>query len=400
MQTKSEMASTYFESRDYGQFIEQDFRHRWLRPNFLYDKLKKYEGHNLEIGEAGKSIEGRPIYKLKYGSGKTKVVLWTQMHGNEPTATMALIDFLNFLTKSDTYDSLRKVLFENLEITMIPMLNPDGAERFTRRNALDIDPNRDAASLAMPELRILTDWVEENKPEWAFNLHDQRNIFTVGTSDKSATISFLAASADLEKTMTPTREKSMNLISELAAVVEAHLPGHVGKYSDEFYPKALGEYFHKSKIPCVLIESGAYANDEFRDNARKMNFLCLVEGLAKIANNDIPVDAIEKYKAIPENSMNMLDVIIRNCTLNYKEQSLKADIGLLYKELPNFETNQLERKLYVQDIGDLQFHFAFKDLAGGHIDCSKSRPEFEKVANFEMTKEDGSMMQLAKGEIS
>lgn len=394
------MAATYFDEKDYGQFIEHDFRYRWLKPSFLYDKLKKFEGHpNLEFEEAGKSIEGRPIYKLKYGTGKIKVVLWTQMHGNEPTATMALIDFLNFITKSDKYYSLRKVLFENLEITMIPMLNPDGAERFTRRNALDVDPNRDAASLAMPELQILTNWVKANKPDWAFNLHDQRNIFTVGETDKSATISFLAASADCEKTLTTTREKSMNLISELAAVVETHLPGHVGKYSDEFYPRALGEYFHKSEIPCILIESGAYAEDEFRDNARKMNFLCLVEGLAKIANNAIPTGAVEKYKAIPENTTNMLDLIIRTCTLNYKGQSLKADIGLLYKELPDTETGQLQRKLYVQDIGDLQFHYAFKNLDGGQINCSESRPEFEKVANFEIKMEDGRVIQLVKGEM-
>lgn len=395
------MATTYFESNDYGLFFEQDFRHRWLRPEFLYNKLRKYEGHkSIEQTEVGASIEGRSIYSLKYGKGRIKVVLWTQMHGNEPTATMALIDLLNFLTASDKYDDFRTLLQEKLEITMIPMLNPDGAERFTRRNALDIDLNRDAASLTMPELKILTNWVSQHNPDWAFNLHDQRNIFTVGETDKSATISFLAASADLKKTLTPTREKSMNLISDLAEVVESHLPGHVGKYTDEFYPRALGEYFHKSKIPCVLIESGAYAEDEFRDHARKMNFLCLVEGLARIANDTISMDSVEKYKAIPENSTNMLDVIIRNCTLNYNNQSLKADIGLLYKEIPDFETGELQRKLYVQDIGDLQFHFAFTTLDGGQIDCIKARPEFEKVGNFEVIKEDNSLIRLTEGKIN
>src|SRR5690606_30724131 len=99
-------------------------RYRWLRPDFLYEKLKKYDGHvNLEIKKAGESIEGRPIYSLKYGKGKTKVILWSQMHGNEPTATMALIDLFNFFTKSDKYDALRRLLIEHLEITIIPMLN-------------------------------------------------------------------------------------------------------------------------------------------------------------------------------------------------------------------------------------------------------------------------------------
>lgn len=390
------MISTYFEEKDYGVYLESDFRYRWLKPDFWYEKLKKYEGE-LESNKVGESIEGKPIYSIKYGKGDIKVLIWSQMHGNESTATMALVDLFNFFTKSDKYDALRTKLSERLEITIIPMLNPDGAERFTRRNALDVDLNRDAASIAMPELKILTDWVSKNKPDWAFNLHDQRNIFTVGETSKSATISFLAASADVEKSMTPARKKSMNLIADMADIVETHLSGHVGKYTDEFYPRALGEYFHKSEIPCVLIESGAYKDDDYRDNARKMNFLCMVEGLGSIANNTIPTDAVERYKAIPENSMNMLDVIIRNCTLVYNNHQLQADIGLLYKEIPNFETGKLQRKLYVQDIGDLQFHFAFTDLTGGSIHCNKARPEFEKPANFKILKEDGSQIHLEEG---
>ena len=34
---------------------------------------------------------------------------------------------------------------------MVPMLNPDGAERFQRRNAQGIDINRDALLLQSPE---------------------------------------------------------------------------------------------------------------------------------------------------------------------------------------------------------------------------------------------------------
>jgi hypothetical protein len=43
------------------------------------------------------------------GNGKKKVLLWTQMHGDEPTATMASFDMFNFLEgKNDGFDSFRK----------------------------------------------------------------------------------------------------------------------------------------------------------------------------------------------------------------------------------------------------------------------------------------------------
>lgn len=74
-------------------------------------------------------------------------MLWSQMHGNESTATMALFDLFNFLEgKGDQYDTFRQLLNSQLRLKFIPMLNPDGADVFKRRNALDIDLNRDAIS--------------------------------------------------------------------------------------------------------------------------------------------------------------------------------------------------------------------------------------------------------------
>ena len=61
------------------------------------------------------------------------------MHGDEPTATAALLDIFNFLSANDSFDSLRKSILQNLEIHFIPMLNPDGAARYQRENAFNID---------------------------------------------------------------------------------------------------------------------------------------------------------------------------------------------------------------------------------------------------------------------
>ena len=45
----------------------------------------------------GKSVLGEPIYSYQVGVGATKILLWSQMHGNESTTTKALFDFINVL---------------------------------------------------------------------------------------------------------------------------------------------------------------------------------------------------------------------------------------------------------------------------------------------------------------
>src|SRR5690606_19576871 len=110
----------------------------------------------LDVRQIGKSVQGRAIYELEYGQGDKKVMLWSQMHGDEPTATMALFDLFNFLEgKDDDYQSIRDLLREKLTLHFIPMLNPDGAELYTRRNAQHIDLNRDAQATQTVEGALL-----------------------------------------------------------------------------------------------------------------------------------------------------------------------------------------------------------------------------------------------------
>jgi hypothetical protein len=45
---------------------------------------------NFSTEIIGKSVLGKPIYKYIVGYGKTKVFMWSQMHGNESTTTKAL----------------------------------------------------------------------------------------------------------------------------------------------------------------------------------------------------------------------------------------------------------------------------------------------------------------------
>ncbi|MGA1772032.1 MAG: M14 family zinc carboxypeptidase, partial [Flavobacteriaceae bacterium] len=47
--------------------------------------------------EIGRSVQNRPINALKLGAGPIRVLMWSQMHGNEATTTRTLIDLFDYL---------------------------------------------------------------------------------------------------------------------------------------------------------------------------------------------------------------------------------------------------------------------------------------------------------------
>jgi murein tripeptide amidase MpaA len=149
----------------------------------------------IRVEEIGRSLQGRSIRALHFGEGETKVLLWSQMHGDESTATMALADIVSFFAQGDG-EPLRERLQRNLSITMVPMLNPDGAEDFTRRNAIGVDVNRDARRLATPEGRALKELRDRLEPDFGFNLHDQNALTLAGKNGGQVAMALLAPAAD------------------------------------------------------------------------------------------------------------------------------------------------------------------------------------------------------------
>src|SRR5512132_687437 len=85
----------------------------------------------LKVQELGRSVEGRSINLVSGGRGEKRILLWSQMHGDEFTATLALMDLFNFLMHRRQEEWVREML-GNVSFSVIPMLNPDGAERQQR----------------------------------------------------------------------------------------------------------------------------------------------------------------------------------------------------------------------------------------------------------------------------
>ncbi len=243
----------------YESFKEKSITNRRFKYSDIVPLIEQLQNKNIfMVDKVGKSIEGRDIYLISFGTGKTKVFLWSQMHGDEPTATSALFDIFNLFLDDNAYPELKKFLLSNLSIYIIPMVNPDGAEVFQRRNIVEIDLNRDVIRQQTPEAQILKNVFDSLKADFGFNLHDQGRDYSAGNSFNPASISFLAPSPDYEKSITAPREKAMKLIGNMINVLNEFIPSHIAKYTDEYEPRAFGDNFTKWELElfCLKVVAG------------------------------------------------------------------------------------------------------------------------------------------------
>lgn len=316
----------------------------------------------FKVSKLGKSVQNRSIYQIDYGTGDKKVMLWSQMHGDESTATMALFDLFNFLAaKDDEYDSLRGIIKEEMHLSFIPMLNPDGAEVFNRRNALGIDINRDARSGASPEGAILIEAAKRNEPEYAFNLHDQQRYYTAGYQPKAATISFLAPAYNYERDINSTREDAMKIIGGMNILLQKYIKDGVAKYNDEHEPRGFGDNFQKWGARTILIESGGIPNDPEKQFVRQLNFVSILNALVDIAEGNYKNIDPSVYNKIPENRLKGSELVIRNISHEIDSYVYKTDISIKQDEidLPNHKYYVHGR---IDDVGDLRESFGFQEL--------------------------------------
>ncbi len=315
----------------------------------------------IKLREIGKSVNGREIYLLSIGSGKINVLAWSQMHGDEPTATKAIFDILNFLSADDEYNEFKNFIRQNLKIHFIPMLNPDGAEKFQRENIVQIDINRDYKSLQSPESLILKSVAKEIKPDFAFNLHDQNNYYAAGNTNKSSVISFLAPPVDYNNTIPDSRKKAMQLIVKLNDTLSKYIPGHIGRYKDEYEPRSFGDNFTKTGSATVLIESGNWQGKKDKSFARKLNFILLLRAFEIIARKEYSGIDIKQYFEIPENKEIFFDLILRNTKIVHKEKEYVVDIAINRDEFYDAEKDTFYYKGIVKDIGDLSVYFGHEE---------------------------------------
>tara|TARA_B110000093_G_scaffold68803_1_gene74741 strand:+ start:315 stop:1478 length:1164 start_codon:yes stop_codon:yes gene_type:complete len=335
--------------------------------NLLSDKF--------EVSVLGHSEAGLPIHGVKIGSGSKRILLWSQMHGNESTTTKALFDLFNFLELDDF-----NAFLDTCTLFIIPILNPDGAMAYTRLNANGVDLNRDAINRSQKESSVLRSVFDEFKPHYCFNLHGQRSIFSAGKSNNSSVISFLSPSEDIERSLTITRKKSMSIIHSMNRVLQLYLPNQIGRYDDGFNANCVGDQFQTLGVPTVLFEAGHFPGDYSREETRKYIALSIFTAIANIADK-VGEDTSSMYFDIPENDTLFNDVIIRNALLNPSNPNDFCDIGIQHKEV--LGPSGLTFKPTIDCIGDLSKKY-------GHLEINAnfkavSHPDFPVLSeNYEI----------------
>ncbi|MEJ2103337.1 MAG: M14 family zinc carboxypeptidase, partial [Ignavibacteriaceae bacterium] len=269
----------------YENYKEQSLTDRRFKHSDIVPLIEQLKNKNIfKVDKVGKSVEGRDIYLISCGTGKKKVFLWSQMHGDEPTATAALFDIFNFFSNENDFTDFKKYLLSNLSIYFIPMVNPDGAEKFQRRNIFEIDLNRDVQRQQTPEAQILKNVFDSLKADFGFNLHDQGRNYSAGHTSNPSSISLLAPSTDYARSMTNERENAMKLIGDMQNILNEFIPGHIAKYTDEYEPRAFGDNFTKWGTSVVLIESGGWRGDREKQFLRKMNYIAMLSAFNSIAS--------------------------------------------------------------------------------------------------------------------
>lgn len=301
----------------------------------------------LAMRPIGRSLLGRELRAITFGRGPTRVLLWSQMHGDESTATMALADVLAWLA-DPAPDALRDKLAAQLSITIVPMLNPDGAERFQRENAAGIDINRDARRLSTPEARALKALHDSLKPEFGFNLHDQGARTRAGGRGPQAAIALLAPAIDATGRYDAVRNAARRIAASIARALTDSIPGRVAKYDEGFNPRAFGDLMQTWGTSTVLIESGALPDDPDKQRLRTMNGAALLVALDEIATSRGTRGSSAPYDDLPPNTGGAVDILVRGGSLVLPDQApFRADLSLTFDDL------LLRTNPRLREVGDL-----------------------------------------------
>lgn len=337
----------------------------------------------FQVNVAGFSVQNRPIHTIKIGRGTTKILMWSQMHGNESTTTKAVFDFI----KSIQDGALKKWIpnfFDEFTLCIIPMLNPDGAHFYTRNNANDVDLNRDAQEQSQPESLVLKMVFEEFNPDYCLNLHGQRTIYGFEKTGMPSVLSFLAPAADEGRSITLSRKRSMSIITSIYKDLQVYLPGQIGRYDDGFNIHCVGDTFQSKKIPTILFEAGHTPNDYMREETRRYIFLSLLSTLRSIAHKK-SYDT-QEYDDIPEHQKCFCDVLITN--------TASGNVPIQYREVLKNDTILFTPQIAHKELTNSTFGHRLIDAQGGDVDISFQKTEGQNIDIANISLDNGITITL------
>ena len=355
-QTPEDLA-TIWDKQHISNKFPSDVRHSDLKNNL--EQLKKL---GLKVEEVGRSGGNREIYQVEFGRGPLKVFMWSQMHGDEPTATSALMDMFAFLQKNREHAWVKKIE-ESLTIRAVPMLNPDGAELYQRRNLQGIDINRDARALQTPEGQLLKKLRDDWSPAIGFNLHNQQSLTTVGNSKNQATISPLVVYGDAAKSPSEGLLRNERVAAAIVEALQKFIPNNIARYDDGFAPTAFGDNFTAWGTPVILIETGALVGKDEMYLVR-LNFVAFLTALRVLADGSEKTQDPRAYLSLKENgSGGVYHIVFRggNIVIPEEKQPYRSDIAInIDRRRASFPAPNI-----IREIGDLAAVAGLEEYSAG-----------------------------------
>lgn len=134
--------------------------------------------------EVGRSVEGRPIYQVDFGTGDDVTLFFSCFHGAERSTPLFAFEFASLLHADSS------LLKDGKRVVIIPILNPDGFARGTRNNARGVDLNRNyptanwgqqpeegrrvdfgESPASEPETRLVLKLLAEVQPDKILSIH-------------------------------------------------------------------------------------------------------------------------------------------------------------------------------------------------------------------------------------
>ena len=372
---------------EYPSFQENRIQTRRFNPQTWEMLINEWsDSPNFQVKKIGESYEKRPIHEVRFGEGPIKIIAWSQMHGDEATATMALCDIFRFLNSNEAeHQNIREKLHQNCTIHFIPLLNKDGAARWTRETALGIDMNRDAVHQYSPEAKLLSDWADQIKPDFAFNLHDQNRLYSVGNSAHQTHIAFLATTGDEAGTWTESRKRAGQLANRLTRLTQAKIPNKVAKWSDEFNARAFGDNFQKRGYGLLLVESGGAGWDLEKQSLRRLHVSILIDAFYSIATGTYLQETLETYEALETNERQIFDIKLSNAPLDMSG-NIRADIGINLVEKAIAEEH-ISYAWCIEEIGDLTYMNTLNNIDASAFSLNRQITLGEELTELTFTKD-------------
>ncbi len=128
----------------------------------------------LHVELIGQSVQKRNLYALTFSSTefgkdplKIKVLVFAQQHGNEQSGKEGAL-----LLAKELLNPENRYLFDKIDFALVPQVNPDGSEVNKRRNANNMDLNRNHLILTEPETKAVHDFFDKHLFEVTMDVHE------------------------------------------------------------------------------------------------------------------------------------------------------------------------------------------------------------------------------------